>query len=93
VRRHHIALHEGALQITVNARTGEVTVWREGRNAYTRAKRAVEAAKALRAEGFAKEAVRGAVERTKTHVGTSDLSAAHWVEIAKRYLAEPAGRS
>jgi hypothetical protein len=83
---HHIALHEGALHIAINARTGEVTVQREGRNAYTRAKRAIEAAKALRAEGFTKEVVRAAVERTKTHVGTTDLTAAQWIDIAKRYL-------
>jgi hypothetical protein len=72
---------------------GEVTVQREGRNAYTRAKRAIEAAKALRAEGFAKDAVRGAIERTKTHVGTTDLSTAQWIEIARRYLAERSGRN
>jgi hypothetical protein len=90
---HHIALHEGALHITIDARTGEVTVRREGRNAYTRAKRAIEAAKALRAEGVAKDAVRAAFERTKTHVGTTDMTAAQWVEIAKRYLANPVGRN
>jgi hypothetical protein len=83
---HHIALHEGALHITIDAKTGEVTVRREGRNAYTRATRAVEAAKALRAAGVAKEAVRDAIERTKTHVGKTDVSVEQWIEIAKRYV-------
>jgi hypothetical protein len=83
---HHISHHEGALHITVNAKSGEVTVLREGRNEFTRAKRAVEAATALRAEGFAKEAVRTAIERTKTHVGANDLSREQWIAIAKRHM-------
>jgi hypothetical protein len=83
---HHIALHEGALHITIDGRTGEVTVRREARNAYTRSTRAVAAATALRAEGIAKGEVRAAIERTKTHVGTSDMTVAQWVEIARRYL-------
>jgi hypothetical protein len=86
---HHIAHHEGALHITVDARTGELTVRREGRNAFTLATRAIQAAKALRGEGFAKDAVRAAIERTKTHVGTTELSVEHWIEVAKRYLEHP----
>jgi hypothetical protein len=86
---HHIAHHEGALHITVDATTGELTVRREGRNAFTLATRAIQAAKALRGEGFAKEAVRAAIERTKTHVGTTELSVEHWIEVAKRFLEHP----
>jgi hypothetical protein len=83
---HHIALHEGALHITFDPESGDVTVRREGRNAFTRSTRAVEAAKALRGEGFGKDAVRVAIERTKTHVGTTDATVDQWVQIAKRYL-------
>jgi hypothetical protein len=83
---HHIAVHEGALHITIDPETGDVTVKREARNAFTRATRAVEAAKALRAEGYAKDVVRAAIERTKTHVGTTELSTTQWIEVAKRYL-------
>jgi hypothetical protein len=86
---HHIALHEGALHITVDGTTGELTVRREARNAYTRATRAVAAGTALRAEGISKEAVHAAIERTKAHAGTTDMTVEQWIEIAKRFL--PAG--
>lgn len=83
---HHIAHHEGALDITVNGKTGEITVRREARNNFTRATRAIAAAKALRAQQFPKEAVRAAIERTKTHVGTTDMTVEQWIVIARRYL-------
>jgi hypothetical protein len=85
---HHIALHEGALHITFDPETGDVTVRREGRNAFTRATRAIEAAKALHAKGFDKKAVRAAIERTKTHVGTTEMTVEQWIEVAKRYLQQ-----
>jgi hypothetical protein len=85
---HHIALHEGALHITIDPATGEVTVRREGRNAFTRSTRAVEAAKALRAKGFEKNDVRAAIERTRTHVGTADATVEQWVAIGERYLEQ-----
>jgi hypothetical protein len=86
---HHIAHHEGALHLTLNVQTGELSIKREGGNNFTRAARAVEAAAALRADGLARDAIRAAIERTKTHVGTTEMSLDQWIEIAKRYVADP----
>ena len=81
---HHLQMHEQVLLIRIV--DGEVAIKREGRNRFTRETRAIEAAKVLRQEGMPREVVRVAIERTRTHVGTEDLSLQQWVEIARRYL-------
>ena len=56
------------------------------RHAFTRATRAVEAAKALRERGIDRHVVRDAIEKARAHVGTRDLSLAQWIAIAENYL-------
>ena len=81
---HHLAAHDGS--IVIERRGGEIKVLREGRHAFTRVTRAVKAAKILRERGLDRRVVRDAIEKTRTHVGTNDLSLEQWVAIAERYL-------
>lgn len=84
---HHIAHHEGALLIRGPA--SKVTFERRGQNAFTQAGHAVDTAKALRAAGFGKHEVTAAVERTRTHVGTTELTLEQWIKIALGYCPKP----
>ncbi len=89
---HHLALHDGTLSIRIE--NGERIFEREGRNNFTRVQRAVETARALKDLGYAKGVIDDAVNRTRTHVGTGDLSVEQWVAIAQRYCGEEcSGRS
>lgn len=82
---HHLAAHDGTL--VVDRVDGELRFVNEGRNAFTRATRAIDAARALRERGVDRSRVREAIERTRAHVGATDLSLDQWVAIAERYLA------
>ena len=84
---HHIAHHEGGLLIRGPA--SKVTFERRGQNALAREAHAVDTAKALRAAGFGRHEVNEAIERTRTHVGTSALSLEQWIKIALGYCPRP----
>lgn len=84
---HHIAHHEGSLLIKGTA--SNLTFERRGQNAFTQAAHAVDTAKALGALGFGKHEVKAAIERTRTHVGTSELTLEQWIKIALGYCPKP----
>ncbi len=65
---------------------GELRFTYEGRNSFTRATRAIDAARVLRDRGIDRLVVRDAIERTRAHVGAGDLSLDQWVALAERYL-------
>ncbi len=51
-------------------------------NVLTRETHAVEAKQALKSLGFKPDEIREAMEKTRTHVGTMDLSLEEWIRIA-----------
>ncbi|HEY5923157.1 MAG TPA: hypothetical protein VIV11_15870 [Kofleriaceae bacterium] len=46
---------------------------------------AVETARALKERGFDKRQIKVAMDKTRTHVGTAELSSKQWLEIAIGY--------
>jgi len=64
------------------------TFTRRSHNSFTLATRAVETARALKNRGFDNELIRIVMERTRTHVGTAELSLDQWIAIAVGYCAK-----
>jgi Holliday junction resolvasome RuvABC DNA-binding subunit len=62
---------------------------RRAHSSFTLVERAVETAAALKSLGFDKHEVRDAVEKTRTHVGTSALTLEQWIKIALGYCPKP----
>jgi hypothetical protein len=87
---HHIAHHQGALIIEGTAETATFT--RRAHNAFALAQRAVETASALKSLEFDKHEVKVAVEKTRAHVGTAELSLEQWIRIALSYCPRPTSR-
>jgi hypothetical protein len=86
---HHLALHEGSLQIEGDAYTARFSF--RPQNKFKIQTRVVECTAALRARGVAKELIKGAVEAARTHVGKHDLTTEQWIEIALTKMAEALG--
>jgi hypothetical protein len=88
---HHIARHNGTLSIRFE--NGAFVFERQGRNNFTRVERAVDTGLALKGLGYKKEEIKAALDRTRTQVGTADLSLQQWITIALSYcpsaLTEP----
>jgi 5-methylcytosine-specific restriction endonuclease McrA len=84
---HHIAHHAGALIIEGTGSNPKFT--RRAHNAFAIAERAVETARALKTLGFDKREVKSAMDRTRTHVGTSELTLQQWIVIALSYCPKP----
>lgn len=77
---HHLALHEGGLEIEGDAFTAKFVF--KPQSKFKIETRVVECRAALRARGVAKELIKPAVEATRTHVGMQDLTTQQWVDIA-----------
>ena len=84
---HHIAHHEGALIIAGPASTASFK--RREHSSFAIAERAVETAAALKSLGFDRHEVKAALERTRTHVGTTQLTLEQWIKIALSYCPKP----
>ncbi len=84
---HHIAHHQGALIIDGSAENATFT--RRAHNAFALAERAVETASALKSLGFDKHEVKVAMEKTRAHVGTAELTLEQWIRIALSYCPKP----
>ncbi len=84
---HHIAQHSGSLIITGTATNATIT--RRAHNSFALAERAVETTSALKSLGFNKHEVKLAIERTRAHVGTAELSLEQWIRIALSYCPKP----
>ncbi len=84
---HHIAHHQGGLIIEGSAENATFT--RRAHNAFALAERAVETASALKSLGFDRHEVKVAMEKTRAHVGTSELSLEQWIRIALSYSPKP----
>jgi 5-methylcytosine-specific restriction endonuclease McrA len=84
---HHIAHHAGALIISGTALNATFT--RRAHNSFAIAERAVETARALKHLGFDKREVSAAMDRTRTHVGTTELTLEQWIKIALSYCPKP----
>jgi hypothetical protein len=84
---HHLSHHAGALIIEGNA--SNPTFTRRAHHAFATAERAVETARALKALGFDRHEVKTAMEKTRTHVGTSELTLEQWIKIALGYCPKP----
>jgi hypothetical protein len=84
---HHIAHHEGALLIEGTASAAKFT--RRAHNSFAIAERVVETTRVLKELGFDRHQVKAAMDKTRTHVGTSELTLQQWIEIARGYCPEP----
>ncbi len=84
---HHIAHHQGGLIIEGSAENATFT--RRAHNAFALAERAVETASALKSLGFDRHEVKVAMEKTRAHVGTAELSLEQWIRIALSYSPTP----
>jgi hypothetical protein len=84
---HHLAHHAGALIIEGSATTAVFT--RRAHHSFAIAERAVETARALRDLGFDKHEVKAAMDKTRTHVGTTELTLEQWIKIALSYCPKP----
>jgi Holliday junction resolvasome RuvABC DNA-binding subunit len=85
---HHLAHHAGAL--IIEGTTASTAVFkRRAHHTLATAERAVETATALKALGFDKREVKCAMDQTRTHVGTAELTLEQWIKIALRYCARP----
>jgi hypothetical protein len=69
---HHIAHHEGALIIEGTAADAKFT--RRAHSSFGIAERTVDTARALKELGFDRHEVKAAMDQTRTHVGTSELT-------------------
>jgi 5-methylcytosine-specific restriction endonuclease McrA len=87
---HHIAHHAGALIIEGTGSNPKFT--RRAHNAFVIAERAVETAGVLKNLGFDKREVKSAMDRTRTHVGTTELTSQQWIKIALSYCPKPIAR-
>ena len=76
----------GALVIEGTA--ANATFTRRSHNSFMVATRAVETARALKDRGFDKQQIKIAMDRTRTHVGTAELSLEQWIEIAVGYCSK-----
>jgi hypothetical protein len=84
---HHLAHHAGALAIEGPASAAKFT--RRVQSSLALVEREVDTRKALLALGFDKHEVKAAVERTRTHVGTAELTIEQWIKIALGYCPRP----
>jgi hypothetical protein len=84
---HHLAHHAGALIIEGTA--ASAVFKRRAHHALATAERAVETAQALKALGFDRHEVNAAMEKTRAHVGTSELTLEQWIKIALGYCPKP----
>ena len=84
---HHLSHHEGGLLIEGPASAARFS--RRAHSSFTIAERVVDTTRALKELGFDKHEVKAAIERTRTHVGTAELSVAQWLTIALGYCPKP----
>jgi hypothetical protein len=84
---HHIANHSGALVITGTA--SNAVFERRAHNDLAIAERALETKAALKALGFDEHEVEEAMDKTRTHVGTAELTLEQWIKIALGYCPSP----
>ena len=87
---HHLAHHAGALIIDGTA--SNATFKQRAHNSFAIAERVVETQRALRELGFKMHEVKAAMEQTRTHVGTSELTTEQWIAIALRYCPKATAR-
>ena len=86
---HHLAHHAGALIIEGSASTAVFT--RRAHHSFAIVERGVETARVLRDLGFDKHEVNTAMHKTRTHVGTTELTLEQWIKIALSYCPKPRG--
>jgi 5-methylcytosine-specific restriction endonuclease McrA len=84
---HHLAHHSGALLIEGAASSAVFT--RRAHSAFAIAERTIETASALKQLGFDKHDVKAAMDKTRTHVGTTELTIEQWIKIALGYCPKP----
>jgi len=84
---HHLAHHEGSLLIEGTA--SNPTFTRRAHNSFAIAERAVETACALKDLGFDRREVKAAMEKTRTHVGTKEMTLQQWIKVALSYCPKP----
>ncbi|HEY5951220.1 MAG TPA: HNH endonuclease signature motif containing protein [Kofleriaceae bacterium] len=87
---HHLAHHAGALLIEGPASKARFT--KRAHNSFTIAKHAVDTARALKEAGFDKYEVKHAIEKTRAHVGTTELALEQWINIALSYCPKPTSK-
>jgi hypothetical protein len=84
---HHLAHHEGAL--TIEGTATSPTFRRREHHPFGTVERAVDTKRALESLGFDKSEVKTAIDKTKTHVGTAELTLEQWIKIALSYCPKP----
>jgi hypothetical protein len=84
---HHLAHHAGAIVIEGTASTAKFT--RRAHNSFAIAERAADTAAALRGLGFSRQEVAAAMDKTRAHVGTAELTLQQWITIALGYCPKP----
>jgi hypothetical protein len=86
---HHLAHHEGALAIRLER--GRFVIERVVQSSFVREAHVVETKLALKGLGFKPGEINDAVEKARTHVGTSEASLEEWIRIALSHC--PKGRT
>jgi Holliday junction resolvasome RuvABC DNA-binding subunit len=66
-----------------------LTFTRRAQSTFTTAERVVDTTRALRELRFDKREVAVAMEKTRAHVGTTELSLQQWIKIALGYCPRP----
>jgi hypothetical protein len=84
---HHLAHHAGSLLIEGTATSPSFT--RRAHHSFSIAARAVDTSRALLGLGFDKREVKVAMEKTRAHVGTAELTIEQWIKIALGYCPKP----
>ena len=84
---HHLAHHEGSLAIT--GTSSNLKFERSPNHGFKIATRMVETTKALRGLGWKPHEAKAAVEATRTHVGTADLTLEQWIKLALSKCPKP----
>jgi hypothetical protein len=84
---HHLAHHAGAIVIEGTASTAKFT--RRAESSFALAERAADTAAALRGLGFSRHEVAAAMDKTRAHVGTAELTLQQWITIALGYCPKP----
>jgi hypothetical protein len=84
---HHLAHHEGALIIEGTATSPAFR--RREHHALAVVERVIDTKRALESLGFDRSEVKAAVDKTKTHVGSDELTLQQWIKIALSYCPKP----
>jgi Holliday junction resolvasome RuvABC DNA-binding subunit len=75
--------------LRIDGTASNPTFTRRAHNSFAIAERVLETSLALKTLGFDKHEVKAAMDTTRTHVGTTELTLDQWIKIALSYCPKP----